>query len=307
MANEKELKLHDGTALFIPSGWTVEIEKTLESSAASLSDGTGYAKVTPTIIARLIPASENALEEIKYMHDRECRRQKDEGVLCQDNCYFKTSGLKECPVKSGIVATGIAEAGQPEALAFLNEDDWTVPESGAPTYAARLACTRWLSQCLEFGWRKDQLDGLEKIWWQHHDRNGVLVKPDKAVSPPSQAERDSQEELWKEAINIYSKRDHSAVTSTDIEESMEQSRDVRIRADSPRTYETGYLDGYVDGVMVTQDLEPVPPPSQAESESQEEMIREIVGNFKEAYENGESIQSCMDAELEKFTITRKKP
>lgn len=29
----------------------------------------------------------------------ECRRYRDEGVLCQDHCYFKNGGLKECPEK----------------------------------------------------------------------------------------------------------------------------------------------------------------------------------------------------------------
>ena len=35
-------------------------------------------------------------------------------------------------------------------------------------------CADWLSVCLNNGWKKHQLDGLEKIWWEHRDRNGDL-------------------------------------------------------------------------------------------------------------------------------------
>lgn len=197
-------EMKEGQLYDIPSGWKVEYEDVPLKL---------YKQKVVEKIARLIPTSESA-QGAHY---------GDACGICGGPCVVGSKGLY-CPKcqpnkalnEVGIVATGIPEAEQHEALAFLNEDDWTVPESGAPTYAARLACTRWLSQCLEFGWRKDQLDGLEKIWWQHHDRNGVLVKPDKAVSPPSQAERESQEELWKETINLYSKRDHSADGRADM-------------------------------------------------------------------------------------------
>jgi len=39
---------------------------------------------------------------------------------------------------------------------------------------AIIACARWLSYCLSIGWRKDQLDALEALWWKYHDENGVL-------------------------------------------------------------------------------------------------------------------------------------
>lgn len=168
-------QLQKGELCDLPSGWTVEIGK-----CDKWCGGAGCVPFLPNKEKCSGPPS-------KFAKGRLIPSENAQG-------------------ESGIVATGIPEAEQPEALAFLNEDDWTVPESGAPTYAARLACTRWLSQCLEFGWRKDQLDGLEKIWWQHHDRNGVLVKPDKAVSPPSQVEInttapvESEEELWDEMV-----------------------------------------------------------------------------------------------------------
>lgn len=174
-----DIKANEGLLHDIPSGWKVEYEDVPLKL---------YKQKVVEKIARLIPTSENA-----------------QGEKAATKAYNSAVDLVDAihKVSAGIVATGgIPEAEQPEALTFLNEDDWTVPESGAPTYAARLACTRWLSQCLEFGWRKDQLDGLEKIWWQHHDRNGVLVKPDKAVSPPSQAEEcDRLSNAWQRCAN----------------------------------------------------------------------------------------------------------
>ncbi len=29
-------------------------------------------------------------------------------------------------------------------------------------------CAEWLSFCLSIGWRRDQLDALEALWWQYH-------------------------------------------------------------------------------------------------------------------------------------------
>jgi len=37
-------------------------------------------------------------------------------------------------------------------------------------------CAEFLSKCLSFGWGKESLAGLEKVWWQHHDRNGNLIR-----------------------------------------------------------------------------------------------------------------------------------
>lgn len=33
-------------------------------------------------------------------------------------------------------------------------------------------CAEWLVYCLSIGWRHDDLDDLEKLWWRHHDLNG---------------------------------------------------------------------------------------------------------------------------------------
>lgn len=35
-------------------------------------------------------------------------------------------------------------------------------------------CAEWLAYCLETGWKKDQLDELEKIYWKWRDKNGEL-------------------------------------------------------------------------------------------------------------------------------------
>lgn len=62
------------------------------------------------------------------------------------------------------------------------------------TQEALLDCANWLSQCLGFGWRKDQLDDLEKIWWMFHDNRGKLTTGPAASS----GEEKSQDELWVE-------------------------------------------------------------------------------------------------------------
>lgn len=40
-------------------------------------------------------------------------------------------------------------------------------------------CAVWLNYCLSIGYTKEQLDALEKIWWEHHDENGNLIKGSK--------------------------------------------------------------------------------------------------------------------------------
>ena len=39
-----------------------------------------------------------------------------------------------------------------------------------------MKCARWLAFCLKIGYGKNQLDGLEKIWWKFKDHNGNLKK-----------------------------------------------------------------------------------------------------------------------------------
>jgi hypothetical protein len=30
------------------------------------------------------------------------------------------------------------------------------------------ACAEWLAYCLKIGWKREQLDELERLWWMHH-------------------------------------------------------------------------------------------------------------------------------------------
>lgn len=36
-------------------------------------------------------------------------------------------------------------------------------------------CSQWLSYCLSIGFKKEDLDALEKLWWKHRDENGNLI------------------------------------------------------------------------------------------------------------------------------------
>jgi hypothetical protein len=103
-------KLNEGQLCDLPTGWTVEYEKQCQYQETDGNCPDCFRGSLCKKIAHLIPAS-NA-SGIKYMHDRECRRYRDESVLCQNHCYFKTSGIKECPIKSsGIAAIGVPESG----------------------------------------------------------------------------------------------------------------------------------------------------------------------------------------------------
>ena len=48
-------------------------------------------------------------------------------------------------------------------------------EGEAPTMRAVIACGQWLAFCLSIGWRRDELDALESLWWKYHDRTGQLI------------------------------------------------------------------------------------------------------------------------------------
>ncbi len=45
-----------------------------------------------------------------------------------------------------------------------------------PTRQASVECARWLANCLKGGWTKAELDMLERLWWEHHDDHGRLVR-----------------------------------------------------------------------------------------------------------------------------------
>ena len=43
-----------------------------------------------------------------------------------------------------------------------------------PTDKAYEECANWLRTCLKLGWRTQNLDMLEALWWKYHDDHGVL-------------------------------------------------------------------------------------------------------------------------------------
>lgn len=43
-------------------------------------------------------------------------------------------------------------------------------------------CAEWLAYCKSIGWRDDQLDDLERLWWQWRDLNGNLKPQNNARS-----------------------------------------------------------------------------------------------------------------------------
>ena len=57
----------------------------------------------------------------------------------------------------------------------MSTDRQTSEKVFPATHRAVKACALWLSFCLSIGWPREQLDALERLWWQHHDRNGNIV------------------------------------------------------------------------------------------------------------------------------------
>ena len=43
------------------------------------------------------------------------------------------------------------------------------------TAQAHRRCAEWLKFCLDIGWRRDQLDALQALWWKHHNHHGELI------------------------------------------------------------------------------------------------------------------------------------
>lgn len=46
-----------------------------------------------------------------------------------------------------------------------------------PALRASMACAEWLSFCLSIGWKREQLDALQELWWQYHDDDGKPRTP----------------------------------------------------------------------------------------------------------------------------------
>jgi hypothetical protein len=66
-----------------------------------------------------------------------------------------------------------------------------------PTLQAKRKCAEWLVKCLELGWRKDQLNALEKTWWKFHDENGLLnLSGEDWLSEDSMSVREISYDTW---------------------------------------------------------------------------------------------------------------
>lgn len=37
-------------------------------------------------------------------------------------------------------------------------------------------CGYWLAACLQLGWRREDLDFMEMLWWRYHDDQGRLIQ-----------------------------------------------------------------------------------------------------------------------------------
>jgi hypothetical protein len=44
------------------------------------------------------------------------------------------------------------------------------------TKVAIRGCAEWLAACRRLGWRHEDLDFLESLWWKHHDERGQLIE-----------------------------------------------------------------------------------------------------------------------------------
>jgi len=43
------------------------------------------------------------------------------------------------------------------------------------TREAIKACGYWLAECRRLGWRHEDWDWLERLWWKYHNHRGELV------------------------------------------------------------------------------------------------------------------------------------
>ena len=52
-----------------------------------------------------------------------------------------------------------------------------LPAAGTPqrTLNALRGCAEWLATCIRLGWRHEDLDFLEALWWKYHDERGNLL------------------------------------------------------------------------------------------------------------------------------------
>jgi hypothetical protein len=62
-----------------------------------------------------------------------------------------------------------------------------------PSRRAARACAQWLVTCKRLGWREQDLDALERVWWAYHDpQTGVLREPGVGVINTDAADWDAR-------------------------------------------------------------------------------------------------------------------
>lgn len=47
--------------------------------------------------------------------------------------------------------------------------------AGRSEMAESKRCAEWLVFCLSIGWKNEQLNALEKLWWKHHKLSGCAI------------------------------------------------------------------------------------------------------------------------------------
>lgn len=43
-------------------------------------------------------------------------------------------------------------------------------------------CVRWLGFCRKIGFKTEEVDALDRLWWRYHDEDGNLLVPPRAVA-----------------------------------------------------------------------------------------------------------------------------
>jgi hypothetical protein len=71
--------------------------------------------------------------------------------------------------------TGPSSRGQERRTTGSSRGEGTMTTQDALTREGGKKLAHFLSVCLRIGWGKGDLDFLESLWLQHHDRNGRIA------------------------------------------------------------------------------------------------------------------------------------
>jgi hypothetical protein len=53
----------------------------------------------------------------------------------------------------------------------------------AATIKGIRACLRWIDECNRFGWEESTFPDLERLFWEHHDDDGVKLAIPRTLQP----------------------------------------------------------------------------------------------------------------------------